>query len=67
MSDLWLPVAVVAVAFALSYLFCVRPMRRGHCMTARPGRATQANELDRAITEARAELDQLREGHAGRA
>ena len=60
MSDLWLPIAVVVAAFALSYLFCVRPMRRGQCMTTRPGAASQTGELDRALTEARAELAQLR-------
>lgn len=59
MSDLWLPVVVVVAAFALSYLFCVRPMRRGRCMTAQPRPADQPTELDRAITEARAELAQL--------
>ena len=62
MSELWLPIAVVVAAFALSYLFCMRPMRRGHCMTAQPTRASQPSELDRAITEARAELAQLERG-----
>lgn len=64
MSDLWLPVAVVVAAFALSYLFCMRPMRRGRCMTARPGSTSQPSELDRALTEARAELAQLRKGRS---
>ncbi len=62
MSDLWLPMAVVVAAFALSYLFCVRPMRRGHCMTTRTQPAHEPGELDRAVSDARAELDQLRAG-----
>lgn len=60
MSDLWLPIAVVIAAFALNYLFCVRPMRRGHCMTSRTQPSHEPDELARALTETRAELAQLR-------
>jgi hypothetical protein len=53
MSELWLPASVAAAAFTLTYLFCVRPMRRGRCgMTpSDPGR-----ELAHELAEARARL-----------
>lgn len=60
MSDLWLPIAVVVAAFSLSYLFCVRPMRRGYCLTAQTQPTHEPGELDRAVSDARAELAQLR-------
>lgn len=62
MSDLWLPMAVVVAAFALSYLFCMRPMRRGQCVTTRNQPAHEPGDLDRAVSDARAELAQLRAG-----
>jgi hypothetical protein len=53
MSELWLPASTAAAAVALTYLFCVRPMRRGNCGMARsqPGR-----DLDRELVEARSRL-----------
>jgi hypothetical protein len=53
MSELWLPAGVAAVAVALTYLFCVRPMRRGHCGMAPSG---PGRDLAHELAEARARL-----------
>lgn len=40
MSEVGFAVAVLAASLALTYLFCLRPMRRGHCAAGGlPGRA----------------------------
>lgn len=59
MSEWWLPGGVTVAAFALTYFFCVRPMRRGRCATPATG-STSAADLDRALAEARTELTRLR-------
>ena len=68
MSQLWLPATTALTATALTYLFCIRPMRRGHCTN--PGRAArvEATELDRDLDRMLLELAQLQAdtGHAGR-
>jgi hypothetical protein len=51
----WLALAVLAAAIGLTYLFCVRPMRRGQCGLAGSA-TTQAGKVKR-----RDEIDQLRE------
>ena len=63
MSELWLP-AAIAAALALTYLFCVRPMRRAHGGNASNGHAPA--HLDQALTQARAraELTRLRQDRA---
>ena len=63
MSELWLPAGVAVAAIALTYLFCIRPMRRGHCgMMPSSGE----NELDKELSEARTTLSRmLADGHRG--
>ena len=61
MTGIWFPAAIAVAAVILTYLCCVRPMRRnrGAMSTAdRPARGTDA--LDRALNDARAELTALR-------
>ena len=60
MSELWLPAAIAAAALVLTYLFCVRPMRRAHGGNASNGHAPA--HLDQALIQARAELTRLRTG-----
>lgn len=62
MSELWLPAVIAAAALALTYLFCVRPMRRAHGGNASNGHAPA--HLDQALTQARAELTRLRQDRA---
>lgn len=52
MSELALPVVVLLASLALTYFFCLRPMRRGQCALGRQARpageqvpSTQAAEL----------------------
>lgn len=65
MSAILLPLGATVAAGALTYWFCVRPMRGGDgCM---PGEsdppAPAPTDFDAQLTAARAELDQL---HADR-
>lgn len=58
----YLPAGVAVTAIALTYLFCLRPMRRTGCdhrLPAAGGSAAQARELELARTEL--ELLRLRE------
>lgn len=58
----WLaPAGVLLAAVTLTYVFCVRPMRRGGCHTLTAGRPG-TKELDRALEQTRAELARLRAG-----
>ncbi|WP_020389677.1 hypothetical protein [Kribbella catacumbae] len=50
----WLALAVPLAAIGLTYVFCIRPMRRGHCHMGGSAK-DQAAELKR-----REEIDQLR-------
>jgi hypothetical protein len=59
-SEWWLPAGTVIAAVALTYFFCVRPMRRGHCATTATGRSSTSAELDRALDQARIHLTRLR-------
>jgi hypothetical protein len=45
----YLPVLIAVAAVALTYLFCIRPMRRGACHTS--GDQQLARELELARTE----------------
>jgi hypothetical protein len=55
MSELLLPASVAIAAVALTYVFCVRPMRRGHCGMG--SSAAQPRDLDSQLGQARAELE----------
>jgi|TARA_B100000678_G_scaffold288207_1_gene296210 hypothetical protein len=59
MTELVLPVTVLVAAATMTYSFCLRPMRKGHACHQSTSRAAEA-ELDRALREARLELDRLR-------
>lgn len=72
MTDWLLPVGVATAALVLTYLFCLRPMRRGQCsagaVQARAGARRgcgerEAEDLDRALERARADLARLRAEH----
>ena len=58
MTELVLPVAVLIAAVTTTYFFCLRPMRNGQ---GRHQPASPAEvDLDRALHEARQELERLR-------
>ncbi len=57
MGELALPLITLVAAVTLTYLFCVRPMRRGRHGCHKP---TQ-DHLDRDLAALRRELDALRE------
>ena len=65
MSEWLLPVGVSLAAVVLTYLFCVRPMRRGHCHgssragSPAPGADRDQADLDRALDAARNDLGAL--------
>lgn len=59
MTDLLLPAGIIAISLAMTYFFCVRPMRRGRC--AHPSTKRLADdELDLALQHARTEVERLR-------
>lgn len=63
MSESLLPALTLVAAIALTYLFCIRPMRRGRCaMTPPSGPAPTAEQhrLQAEIEAARAQLAALR-------
>ena len=64
MSELWFPAALAVAALGLTYLLCLRPMRRGHGTARGPTRGAAPSctreEMDRALTQAHAELTRLR-------
>ena len=64
MTSLWLPAGIIAASLALTYFFCVRPMRQGHVGT-RVAQSSAERELDLAVRQARADLEQLRSGASG--
>ncbi len=71
MTEWLLPVGVAATALVLTYLMCLRPMRRGHCPAAgvHAHAATHRHsrggndELDGALERARAEVARLQARH----
>ena len=54
----YLPALVAVAAIALTYLFCIRPMRRGNACLHRP--ANTHNEQSQERERARTELELLR-------
>ena len=55
------PLILAAASAALSYLVCIRPMRRGGCHTVRGGRRGAAvDSVGEQLELARAELELLR-------
>lgn len=60
MSEWLLPAGVAIAAVALTYFFCVRPMRRGHCASTTTERPNRSTDVDRALEQARTELARLR-------
>lgn len=60
MSQWWLPAGTAIAAIVLTYLFCVRPMRREHRATTTTRPAPGNQDLDRALDSARAHLDRIR-------
>jgi len=64
-SEWLLPAGVAIAALALTYLFCLRPMRRGYCSAgtnrvAGGAEAGHTEDSDRALRHARTELARLR-------
>lgn len=59
MTELLLPAAVLVAAVTLTYFFCLRTMREGQACHQPTSRAAEV-ELDRALREARQELERLR-------
>jgi len=55
------PLIFAAASVALSYLICIRPMRRGACHTVPAGRrGAAANSVGEQLELARTELELLR-------
>jgi hypothetical protein len=59
MTGTWLPLAATALAAALTYVCCIRPMRNHNGCTAVPERTQES--VDEEIGRAREELLLLRE------
>ena len=55
----YLPAVVAVAAIALTYLFCIRPMRRGNACFDRTANGHDARELE--LVRAELELLRLRE------
>lgn len=60
MTGSLLPALVAAAAIALTYLFCVRPMRRGHGCHTMPAETTTSTDTDAEIARLREEVHLLR-------
>lgn len=56
MGELWVPAGVAVAAIALTYFFCIRPMRRGHCGMMP---SSCESELDKELSEARLTLNRM--------
>lgn len=59
MTEWLLPLAVTAASLSMTYFFCLRPMRKGHCGAGQQ-RATRPDQLDHKLNQARIDLDSLR-------
>ncbi|MGH2598942.1 MAG: hypothetical protein ACRDJ9_06100 [Dehalococcoidia bacterium] len=53
-------VAVFAAAVTLTYLFCIRPMRRGACDMGRGPGTQNATRREEELRALRREVDELR-------
>lgn len=61
MIETVLPVAVVIASVTLTYLICIRPMRRGHCAMTPNSRATVVDaDEESEVRRLRAEIESLR-------
>lgn len=61
MTEFLVPGGVLVASLAMTYYFCLRPMRRGHCgPDARQN--TTNGELEMALQQARLDLARLRAG-----
>ncbi len=68
MTELVLAAAVLLASLTLTYLFCLRPMRRSHCAMS-PGAGHGRNlgqtpDRDAEIARLRQEVSALRDAHA---
>lgn len=61
MTEYLLPGGVLVASLAMTYYFCLRPMRRGHCGPGEKQHATH-DELELALQQARLDLARLRAG-----
>lgn len=59
----YLPALVAVAAVALTYLFCIRPVRRGGACLHRPSTASRPHATSRELELARTELELLRLRH----
>lgn len=61
MSGWWLPALTLVGALGSTYVFCLRPMRRGrYGLRAAPAASPEDRALDRQLREAWAEYARLR-------
>lgn len=59
--ETFLPIGITAAALVLTYFTCIRPMRRGHCMTMPRSREPVENPaISGEIAQLRAEIAALR-------
>lgn len=59
--ETYVPLGIAVVSIVLTYFVCIRPMRRGHCMTMSMNRQpAETDDSLREITELRAEVAALR-------
>lgn len=58
--SVWFAALVLVAAVVATYLFCVRPMRRGECAGATHG-AREPGAKERELAELRREVQRLRE------
>lgn len=63
----YLPALVAVAAVALTYLFCIGPMRRGNACFHRRANAHDARGLELERTRTELQLLRLRERQRGRA
>jgi hypothetical protein len=67
-TELGLAAVVLVASLTLTYLFCLRPMRRGHCAVgAGRGQGRHLGETpdrDAEIARLRQEVSALRDAHA---
>ena len=61
MSEWLLPATVLLIALGSTYLFCLRPMRNGGCAGRTTTSCNGSSDLDRALLQARQELQRSRE------
>lgn len=62
MTEWLLPLAVTAASLSMTYFFCLRPMRKGHCGAGQQLQhpATRPDQLDHELNQAKIDLDNLR-------